>query len=302
MKKAVALLLVLLLAAVAGFAQQSDVASERNSLVQAERSFAGTATEKGIRDAFLAYLAEDAILFRPGPVPGRKWMSERPARPGLLTWRPAFADVSRAGDMGYTTGPWEFREKGPADEPVAYGHFVSVWKKQADGSWKVALDVGTSHPAPAIADAAVQFPVVRGNGKDKAKIDVESAQAALLRTEGELLRAVAARGLSEGFLSYMADDIRFYRDATFPVRGKAAVRAALTSGPAMMTWRPAAAHVSRSGDLGYIYGTYDSTGKPSAAQTTESGNYLRIWRKQPGGRWKVVLDLLNPVPPPKAAN
>ena len=72
---------------------------------------------QGNARSFLEFLAEDSILFRPGPVPGRKWIEEHPAPPNLLTWEPAFADVAQSGDLGYTTGPWEIRPKSPQEYP-----------------------------------------------------------------------------------------------------------------------------------------------------------------------------------------
>ncbi|MGH9424802.1 MAG: YybH family protein, partial [Terriglobia bacterium] len=112
------------------------------SLIEAERAFAATSLAKGTRAAFLEFLAEDSVLFRPGPIPGKKWIEEHPAPSTFLTWEPAFADVAQSGDLGYTTGPWEIRPTGPKDKPTAYGHFVSVWKRQTDGLWKVVVDLG----------------------------------------------------------------------------------------------------------------------------------------------------------------
>jgi ketosteroid isomerase-like protein len=56
--------------------------------------------------------------------------------------------------------------------------------------------------------------------------------------------------------------------------------------------------VSRSGDLGYTYGSYRTSG---AAGAPVAGYYLRIWRWQPESGWKVVLDQLTPNPPPRPA-
>lgn len=70
--------------------------------------------EKGTREAFTEFIADDGILFRPTAVFGKKWMQEHPlpASPtrSVLSWQPILADVSRAGDLGYTTGPWQFRK------------------------------------------------------------------------------------------------------------------------------------------------------------------------------------------------
>lgn len=52
--------------------ERVDVAAERRTLAENERAFARMAAEKGKRTAFLAFVADDAILFRPTPVNGKK--------------------------------------------------------------------------------------------------------------------------------------------------------------------------------------------------------------------------------------
>src|ERR1043165_6665833 len=83
-------------------------------MVQTEQAFARMAAEKNTRDAFMAFIADEGLLFRPTAVNGKKWMSEHPVPPSdkrpLLAWQPAFAGMAAAGDLGLTTGPWEFKE------------------------------------------------------------------------------------------------------------------------------------------------------------------------------------------------
>src|SRR5260370_31801 len=67
--------------------------TNRRALVQAEHDFAKAAATKGTRAAFLEFLADDGIIFQPGPVNGKKFWTGRPAGKGLLSWEPAFADV-----------------------------------------------------------------------------------------------------------------------------------------------------------------------------------------------------------------
>ncbi|HEX8650944.1 MAG TPA: DUF4440 domain-containing protein [Pyrinomonadaceae bacterium] len=301
MNKTLSLLLVLLLVATGSFAQKSsDAQDDLRSLVETERAFSRTAAVKGIRDSFLAYLADDGVLFRPKPVNGKQFLSGRPARPGLLSWEPILAYVSDAGDMGYDTGPWEFREKGPEDKPVAFGYFVTVWKKQADGTWKFVVDIGTSNPQPVQAHAPWQ-PLAAVDDKKKKKtakkINVESEQSTLLNLDREFSRDSVAKGTTSAYLSYIADDVRLHREGAFPTTGREAARAALSARQGVMNWEPTKADVSRSGDLGYTYGLYNFKGNGADGKAGEKGNYLRIWRKQEHGKWKVVLDLLNPIEP-----
>src|SRR6185503_1875363 len=107
------------------------------SLVAAERAFARTSVEKGIRESFLEFFAEDGINFQPHPVKTREAILKRPAPatrpPVVLNWEPAYADISRAGDLGYTTGPYVLTDNSPQKRPPHYGFYFSVWKKQSDG-------------------------------------------------------------------------------------------------------------------------------------------------------------------------
>ncbi len=107
MKKFICLTLLLGFIA-SGFAQRVKEASALQSMVDTERAFARMSAELGIRPAFMTFIADDGILFRPMAVKGKEWMTEHPLpssdkRP-LLSWQPTFADIALAGDMGYTTG------------------------------------------------------------------------------------------------------------------------------------------------------------------------------------------------------
>jgi ketosteroid isomerase-like protein len=301
MKKiSLSVLLVSLALVVVAFAQTTGMTSDPRSLVEAERAFAKTSEVKGTREAFLENLADDSVLFHPGPVDGKKWWNDQPVRPGVLSWQPIYASVSRAGDLGYTTGPWEFREKSLEDKPVAFGYFVSIWKRQADGAWKVILDLGTRNPAPQTPAPVLLFPRdYPNNAKANQKVDVEAERSALIKTETEFAKLLITKNTVDSFLSYLADGVRLYRTNNFPLVGKEAASVALAAKPGVLTWQPAKADVSTSGDLGYTYGTYEfkaiGDNKPA-----ESGNYMRIWKKQANGKWRIVLDLLNPIPPATA--
>lgn len=297
--KSLSLLLSLFMCAVGAFGQDAKLPPEVSSIVEAERAFARAAVAKGIRDSFLENMTDESILFRPGPVPGRKWITEHPAPQGVLTWQPIFADVARAGDLGYTTGPWEFREKSLSDKPVAHGQFVTIWKKQADGTWKFVVDLGTSNPPPETKEPEVRFPSdKRRDGKTDVVADVEAMRSALLQVEEDYSKLVASKKTIDSFLSLMADDVRLFRMNAFPAVGKQATQAALVAKQGVLTWQPVKADVSRSGDLGYTYGSYEFKANGGDGKSAENGSYVRIWKRQKGGNWKVVLDILNPLPTP----
>lgn len=64
-----------------------------------------------------------------------------------LTWTPQGAQMGPSNDMGFTWGHYEGRSKDKNGEPVVMtGRYFTVWKKLADGSWKVALDASSNEP------------------------------------------------------------------------------------------------------------------------------------------------------------
>lgn len=69
-----------------------------------------------------------------------------------LTWDPTFASVSSGGDLGYTVGTYESSRRVGAERVADRGTYLTVWRRQEDGSWKVEADIG--NPAPDGASTA----------------------------------------------------------------------------------------------------------------------------------------------------
>jgi ketosteroid isomerase-like protein len=65
-----------------------------------------------------------------------------------LEWSPTRAAARAGSDLGYTVGRYRATPKENPDSVIATGTYVTIWERQADGSWKVALDVGSEHPEP----------------------------------------------------------------------------------------------------------------------------------------------------------
>ncbi len=143
------LFLLLLLASACNY-HQEDPVMQRKILIKTDIDFAQMALEKGIREAFTYYAADEAVMMRDGSLPlfGKEEMVRdfvRHPRTGVtLSWVPVKADVS--GDLGYTFGKWEMKFEGK--DTICYGSYVTVWKKQNDGSWKFVLDGGNDTPKP----------------------------------------------------------------------------------------------------------------------------------------------------------
>src|SRR5438477_836166 len=147
-RSSLALLLCLLAGPRVIHAAEPGPAEAARAMVESEKMFYRTGQEKGTRAAFLAFLADDGVVFRPGPVNGKEAWEKRPETGLDLIWEPTFAAMARSADFGYTTGPAKWKANKKDEKFLGYGQFVSIWKKQKDGSWKVALDCGIENLEP----------------------------------------------------------------------------------------------------------------------------------------------------------
>lgn len=126
-----------------------DINKAKQELLEADRAFSALSVEKGMREAFGTYMTDDVVIYRGGlpPVEGRA--SALPLYPDnpeiMLRWEPWFVDIAQSGDLGYTLGSYRLRvpdDNGGMQEST--GSYVSIWRKQSDGSWKFVFDTG--HP------------------------------------------------------------------------------------------------------------------------------------------------------------
>lgn len=258
------------------------------SVVAAERAFSRHSATVNTQSAFLQYLAENALLYRPRVVQGRAFLQARPMPADLLLlWEPVFADVSAAGDLGYTTGPWIASSRSQRTAQPTFGQYVTLWRRQQDGSWKAELDAGIAHGPDPIGPTGLRTapaPQWRQAGTRAA------AEASLMAADSAL--AVSAKdNVAAVFQRRATAHMRLLRTGRFPLTADSAT--AYLRATTGYTWKPVAAATSSSGDLGYTYGLYAVTAGHNA-RASETGDYLRIWRRDEGGDWRVALDLTSP--------
>jgi ketosteroid isomerase-like protein len=273
-------ILVIFLSVINVFAQ-NKVGAEK--IVDAEKAFAKTAEEKGVKAAFLEYLADDGIIFRPTAINGKESFRSRPDTPALLSWHPAFADISSNGVLGYSTGPGEFRPKGKTDANVYYSEYATVWRRQADGSYKAALDIGISHEKPENDDKNWASP------KTIEKV-VEENKPISANAMSSFFDVATTKSLEKAYKNFAAEDVRFLRDGKFPIIGKNNAVAEVKTNSKITFGKNVT--MQSAGDLAYSVTTYEMK---NGEKTTEKGNIVQIW-KLIGGKWQIVLDVFAPIP------
>jgi ketosteroid isomerase-like protein len=118
----------------------------------ADVDFSRDATKFGTGEAFGRYAAEDAQIFSgpgefiSGPRAITQSFGPTPAKNGLV-WHPVHGAVSEAGDLGFTVGNAVFTgEREDGAPSVSYSKYLTVWKKQRDGSWRYVVDGGSARP------------------------------------------------------------------------------------------------------------------------------------------------------------
>jgi len=123
-------------------------------LYELEARFARDVLERG-GAAFADWFAADGVALGNGKAPlvGRVAIARSAnwdPKVYQLTWTPTDAQMSPASDEGYTWGHFEGHSKDANGNLVTTsGRYITIWRKQADGSWKVALDAGADEPVEA---------------------------------------------------------------------------------------------------------------------------------------------------------
>ncbi len=275
---------------------QQSVNSALLGLANAERAFARMSVEKGIRDSFIANFADEGINFTPHPTNTKEVFGKRPSPPSpppvTLNWAPIYGDIAQAGDLGYTTGPYTLTDNTAAKRPTQNGMFSSIWKKQADGSWKVLVDLGIQLPS-AVAPLDAPFQAAPQWNVKVSKPNVAEALANLLKTDRSFFASSAKSG-GEAWRKFLSDDARIHRDEIFPMVGKQAFSGWVEKQSASISGEPIKADMSASADFGYSYGKYEIK-----SEKPEKGYYVRVWKLDAKGNWRIVFDVTSPLPQEK---
>lgn len=266
------------------FSQQDSITLQ---LANAERSFSALSEKEGIKNSFLTYLDDDCIMFNPHPVNGKQLYATRPANTALLSWFPLFVEVAASGDFGISTGPWEYR-KSKQDTVLSVGYFFSIWKKNREGNWKVALDFGINFPKDKLRVEQQDFH--SHTRTSKRVLYPESAQAELKKIENKFIKNYRTQGAVDAYEASSSGNLRMYREGSFPAVDKKESLEMIQQEPPLSDFIPLETSIAFTGDLGYVYG-YAVDAK------NDSSSYVRVWRLALSGKekeWKIAIDILKP--------
>jgi hypothetical protein len=263
--------------AAAGFRQADAQALQR--MVATERAFAAATAEIGVRDGFLSFFADDAVQIRPGSpptlVPAREALAAQSLQKlpvaNRLIWEPYTGHVSSDGTIGWLTGGYVSLNQAQ-QVVVAQGAYFSVWKRQANGTWRVWLDEGIT--LPQIWNDAAPFRVAP---------DPDSGSTG---APGETIDAAEAsvRANADAWRARLAAAVRLHINGQMPIEGREAVIAS-PRGAAAHIYTVLRTEAAGSGDLAITLGGYED----AAGATRGRGTWVRVWKRDIGGRWRIVF-------------
>jgi len=261
------------------------------ALVAVERAFEQATTREGVRDGFIRFADDSAVIFRPEPVNAIASIRSRPASKIRLAWRPAYAHAAMSGDLGFTTGPSQVMDSTGA--VVGYGNYVTVWRRGADG-WKWAVDLGISNPKPD-PEAPLWVPAPGGPSSRPAGAPNAEADRSLLAADNAFAAQAGRDGLAAALERVGDPGMRLLRNGAHPHVGlQAALAAAAADSARRYSATPARAFTSAAGDLGWSYGEYRA--EHVGAGRRETGHYIRVWARDSRGPWRLLLDVVSPRP------
>ena len=127
--------------------------------------------------------------------------------------------------------------------------------------------------------------------------DTQPAEQRLRDLDDEWAKAAAAKNVEQTIGYYSNDAIVLPPNATTAATNdtiRNVWKDMLASPGLTITWKPARVQLAKSGDMGWVSGTYeltmnDASGKP----INDRGKYLEVWEKQPDGNWKCRADMWN---------
>jgi len=286
-----AIFLLPLLLATSLMAQEPDSTSALFRMREAERNFARSSVMIGRNAAFAEYFADESVIFTNRWITnGKQFSKDQKASPIVLKWEPEFMDISASRDFGISTGPWEVQEYRPNTPPLFTGYFLTVWKKESDGAWKVILDDGSTTPPlknvyhsfsfPSGADKPIHYPVAIRN---------ELVRKELLDRESQFASEWGKNPEAVTYISFLAGEAILQLSGHLPATNTDTIKVLISGLDKRMVWKPVGADAATSGDLGFTYGLLEISG----ASVLIKGHYVRIWKKLNGADWKIILEMIN---------
>jgi ketosteroid isomerase-like protein len=273
----------LLLFSASTFAQDPKQKESLQKIIETEKAFAQASIDKGTKNAFLEFLNKESIVFdKSTPVNGVEYWQNIDFK-GVTTWQPVLAEISGSSDLAYTIGNFQFHNNTVEEKPSSFGSFVTLWKKQPDNTWKVAVDMGVTHDEVINTSTNIteNFPTFKPY-----ELKNQAVLSERMVFMNDHFYWKNAKSSLNPFEPHLSQNIRVHRKNLKPIIGKENAKVFLKKTyDKNVVYTGLKAIASNAGDLVGVYGVISGAGK--------SGNYLRIWKQEAKDSWKIVVEMVD---------
>ena len=257
-------------------------------VVTAEQDFNRLVERKGIKSGFLEVADPEGIVFKPQIVKITEFYSSIDKQPGKLSWKPKFARISANGDLGFTAGPYTY-QNGKSEDDKVFGEYMSVWRRDSEGKYKLLIDLGIQHPE-SDKEEVTDFKEPDLSKQKAPSKDPFNGKGVIMGTDKTLNHSLSLSSLA-AYKEFLSPEARYYFPGFEPMTGTDRVLKFMDNEGISISAETVNAGRSSSNDLAYSYGT----ARIKKGNIVNNYNYVRIWEIDANHRWNVLLEIFSTV-------
>lgn len=267
---------------IATFAQTDNLVGQ---IVAADIYDSELSQNKGVLEGLTNSIDDNTIYFKPSPEPAVAYFETRPNIPDLMSWRPVVAKVAKSNEWGFTTGPITWQNSGFGKK---HGEYLSIWKRDRRGRWKIALRAEIEHPNES-REKTISFinPESTKYFKQKSKVRLEQ-RAEIVTSTDRLMGTVLRADNAVAYKEFLAEDARLLLSGFSPQVGKENIINFLKETKIDIKTENVAVDRAYSGELAYSYGD----AKVIKDDRVHNFFYIRVWEVNDEFKWNVIVEML----------
>ena len=259
-----------------------------NKVIDAEKSFNKLVERKGIKNAFLAVADPEGIVFKPDAVSITEFYNNIDKQAGSLSWKPDFARISGNGDLAFSAGPYIY-QNGKTDDDKVFGDYVSIWRNDSEGKFKLLIDLGIQHPEPE-KEASTNFKSPEPDKKVAPSKDPFNGKKIILATD-ELFNHSLTISTLATYKEFLSLEGHYYFPGFDPLTGRERVMKFIDNEGISINAQTVNGGRSTSNDLAYTYGK----ARIKKGSIVSNFNYVRVWELDKNHKWNVLLEAFSAI-------
>ncbi len=259
-----------------------------NKVIEADKNFNKLIERKGIKGGFLAVADPEGIVFKPDAVNITDFYTNVDKQAGSLTWKPKFARISVNGDLAFTAGPYVY-QNGKNDTDKVYGDYVSLWRADGEGNFKLLINLGIQHPE-AEKEALTDFRNPDSSKRVAPSKDPFNGKKIILATDELFNHSLTISALAT-YKEFLSLEGRYYFPGFEPLMGQDQVMKFIDNEGISISAQTVNAGRSTSNDLAYTYGK----ARIQKGSIVSNYNYVRIWEIDKNHKWDVLLEAFSAI-------